>query len=298
MEFYDYYKLFGLPLGAPFSEVQKAYYDKAGTYHPELNPEIKGSEEYLEILREAYDLLSDPEKKRAYDEMLQKIKEAESKKSNSKEVVAMHRKYGNSIKNPLRDLYKPVESTDKDSFYFWTKNDLKWALFFGGIMILMITWCQFLWFDSPRSNRMIGIFFSIGIYMASSYGLTRKMHVWLMWKKNIWGRKRDWAERLTVSLFITLVFLVPVFFIRGMELKRSYHLSHYAKYVRPEQKGIKTNTEAYVIYKVNGVEYYTEFDIEGRFDDFYLQLGSKSKIWVKYSEKDPNISDLVVENKQ
>lgn len=64
----DYYSILGVKKDAPASEVKKAYRKLARKYHPDVNPGDKQAEERFKSISEAYDALSDPEKRKIYDE--------------------------------------------------------------------------------------------------------------------------------------------------------------------------------------------------------------------------------------
>ena len=64
----DYYEVLGLSKGASSDEIKKAYRKLAVKYHPDKNPDDKASEEKFKEIGEAYEALSDPEKKSAYDQ--------------------------------------------------------------------------------------------------------------------------------------------------------------------------------------------------------------------------------------
>ena len=64
----DYYEVLGLSKGASEEEIKKAYRAGVKKYHPDLNPGDKSAEEKMKELNEAYEVLSDPDKKSRYDQ--------------------------------------------------------------------------------------------------------------------------------------------------------------------------------------------------------------------------------------
>ncbi|MCF6157931.1 MAG: molecular chaperone DnaJ [wastewater metagenome] len=63
----DYYQVLGVDRNAPAEEIKKAYRGMALKYHPDRNPNNKEAEQIFKRAAEAYDVLSDPEKRRRYD---------------------------------------------------------------------------------------------------------------------------------------------------------------------------------------------------------------------------------------
>jgi molecular chaperone DnaJ len=63
----DYYKTLGVGKGASDEEIKKAYRKLARQYHPDRNPGDKNAEEKFKEISQAHDVLSDPEKRKAYD---------------------------------------------------------------------------------------------------------------------------------------------------------------------------------------------------------------------------------------
>ena len=63
----DYYEVLGLPREASEAEIKKAYRRLARDHHPDANPHDSGAEERFKELTEAYEVLSNPESRRAYD---------------------------------------------------------------------------------------------------------------------------------------------------------------------------------------------------------------------------------------
>ncbi len=69
MEYKDYYKTLGVGRKASQEEIKKAYRKLALQYHPDRNPNNKEAEEKFKDLNEAYQVLSDPEKRSHYDRL-------------------------------------------------------------------------------------------------------------------------------------------------------------------------------------------------------------------------------------
>ena len=69
MEYKDYYKVLGVDKSATAETIKKAYRKLAVKYHPDKNPGNKAFEEKFKELSEANDVLSDPEKRKKYDEL-------------------------------------------------------------------------------------------------------------------------------------------------------------------------------------------------------------------------------------
>lgn len=64
----DYYEVLGVDKGADDATIKKAYRQLAKKYHPDMNPGDKEAEKKFKEASEAYAVLSDPEKKRQYDQ--------------------------------------------------------------------------------------------------------------------------------------------------------------------------------------------------------------------------------------
>jgi DnaJ-class molecular chaperone len=69
MEFKDYYATLGVDKTTPDAEIKRAFRKLARKYHPDLNPGDKAAEARFKEINEANEVLSDPEKRRKYDEL-------------------------------------------------------------------------------------------------------------------------------------------------------------------------------------------------------------------------------------
>jgi curved DNA-binding protein len=69
MEYKDYYKVLGVDRKATEDEIKRSYRKLALEHHPDHNPGNKSAEEKFKEINEAYQVLSDPEKKKRYDQL-------------------------------------------------------------------------------------------------------------------------------------------------------------------------------------------------------------------------------------
>src|ERR1700687_4742221 len=65
----DYYATLGVKKSASAEDIRKAFRKLARKYHPDVNPGDKGAEEKFKTLSEANDVLSDPKKRKIYDQV-------------------------------------------------------------------------------------------------------------------------------------------------------------------------------------------------------------------------------------
>jgi len=68
MEFVDYYKILGVSKNASDSDIKSAYRKLARKYHPDVNPNNKEANKKFQEINEANEVLSDPEKRKKYDQ--------------------------------------------------------------------------------------------------------------------------------------------------------------------------------------------------------------------------------------
>lgn len=77
MDYIDYYKSLGINKNATAEEIKKAYRKLARKHHPDLNPNDPEAAKFFQQLNEANEVLSDPEKRKKYDQYGKDWKHAE-----------------------------------------------------------------------------------------------------------------------------------------------------------------------------------------------------------------------------
>src|ERR1700747_829684 len=65
----DYYEALGVKKNASTEDIRKAFRKLARKYHPDVNPGDKAAEEKFKTISEANDVLSDPKKRKIYDQL-------------------------------------------------------------------------------------------------------------------------------------------------------------------------------------------------------------------------------------
>src|SRR5208282_3906888 len=65
----DYYEILGVKKSASAEDIRKAFRKLARKYHPDVNPGDKSAEEKFKTLSQANDVLSDPKKRKIYDQL-------------------------------------------------------------------------------------------------------------------------------------------------------------------------------------------------------------------------------------
>ena len=78
MAFVDYYKILGVDKNIPQTDVRAAYRKRAKQFHPDLHPNDPKAKAKFQALNEAYDVISDPDKRAKYDKYGEQWKNAQA----------------------------------------------------------------------------------------------------------------------------------------------------------------------------------------------------------------------------
>ena len=78
MAFIDYYKILGVDKNIPQDKVRAAYLKRTKQFHPDLHPDDPKAKAKFQALNEAYDVISNPEKRKKYDQYGEKWREADA----------------------------------------------------------------------------------------------------------------------------------------------------------------------------------------------------------------------------
>lgn len=132
----NYYQILEVDVNASFEVIEKAYKTLVKKYHPDLqeNSLKNDSEEKLKLINEAYEVLSNEEKRKNYDLVLQqeemekeKIKEEEIYKnfSNSSLANNIEKENNNNSNNNNINYINQIEQARKQAYYDAYIQDLK-----------------------------------------------------------------------------------------------------------------------------------------------------------------------------
>ena len=110
MDFVDYYKLLGLDKTATSKDIKSAYRKLARKYHPDLNPNDKNAKKKFQEINEANEVLSDPEKRKKYDQY--------GKDWQHSEQFEKQQQYQQQSANSRKTAYSGSQSGDDFSDFF------------------------------------------------------------------------------------------------------------------------------------------------------------------------------------
>jgi curved DNA-binding protein len=94
--FIDYYKILGVDKNASQKDIRSAYRKLARKYHPDLNPNNPDAKKNFQQINEAHEVLSDPEKRKKYDQYGENWKHSDEFEKAQQQRQQYQHEYGNS----------------------------------------------------------------------------------------------------------------------------------------------------------------------------------------------------------
>ncbi len=121
MDYIDYYKILGISKSATADDIKKAYRKLARQYHPDLNPNDKDAQKRFQQINEANEVLSDPEKRKKYDQYGKDWQHAEQFEEARRQQQASGGYAGGSnpfgSENPFGNTYGDNDEGDYSDFF-------------------------------------------------------------------------------------------------------------------------------------------------------------------------------------
>ena len=284
---HNFYQLMEIEQYADADVVKRRYRELALLYHPDKNPSNKVAEEYFKILTQGYNILSEPDKKAEYDQLLRQYYE---RKSTKIEPVRSGNKQAD-IREKLRkhaELQRRriiVEFENAESNLSHTKRyRLSILTFLTGILVCYNNW--FLNFLNFKIMYIVvgSFLFGLGAYMIANIRYKNRVYEAAM-------SGQDVSKVIgPVRLFVVLFLVTPVFFLMLMQLTKTVHLNYFYEVTIVDRVGQYNDMVTYN-YFVDGEEISRQTDAIP-----YYDYSDKSHLRVKYSRINPNISELVSTN--
>lgn len=117
MQFIDYYQILGLDKSATEEDIKKTYRKLARKYHPDLNPDDQEAVKKFQQINEAHEVLSDPEKRKKYDQYGRDWKHAEAYEASRQQRYSSAHRGGQ----------------DQDEYFTYSSDDADFSDFFSSI---------------------------------------------------------------------------------------------------------------------------------------------------------------------
>jgi hypothetical protein len=273
-----------LGLYADANLVKRRYRELALLYHPDKNPNNKVAEEYFKILTQGYNILSEPEKKAEYDELLKNYYARQTQSSQQRpsrnkqtELKEKLKRHAENQRQRIIDEYMRAENV----LSYKKRYVLSILVFCVGLLICYNNWfLNFL--DFKIMYIVVGSFlFGLGAYMIANIVYKRRIFKKAMSIQDI-GR-----EAGPVRLFVVLFLITPVFFLLLMQVTKAVHLNYFYD-VTVVDRVVEYNEMVTYNYFVNGQEISRQAESIPGYD-----YSNKIGLRVKYSRINPNISELV-----
>lgn|GEM_PF-3627359 len=275
-----------IPNFAEPAEIRRAYLRMAKQYHPDVNLDQE-AEEIFKLVNKAHETLSNPAKKKIYDQRLKYgyVLEGIQLVHNSKEERfrrAQERKKARAKKSREKEIEKYEASLKRFPLF---------ARF--GIYSLILLYGMFLWFEHWVVNYANLSIYSLilGILLSMIGTVTlidtnyKRMRI-REFRRGVINKH----EKKSVWTFITMLIVIPVIVLQLNQYRTRYHLSHYSDYalavIKPEDLAHHKIEYTYVI---NDKKYRKSTS------DVNKVYGMDNKYWLvlRYSKRKPILSEPV-----
>lgn len=278
----------GLEPGVDITLVKKKYKELALLYHPDKNPNNKSADEYFKIITQGYNILSEPDQKLLYDDVLRNY--LDRKEENNKKYPPKTNNYSASEK--IR-LHKERQRESIIEEYVRAENVLSHKLRFilailiysSGILLAYNHWFLNL-LDLKVIYIIMGSFlFGLGAYQIANNVYQRRVFKRAMSIQDIGPQKGP------VRLFTILFLVTPMIFLMLTSLTKTIHLKYFYDVTIVDRVDQFRDGVTYQ-YTVNGVEIARQ-TASFSDTDSYSPIKNKMMFRVKFSRINPNISELI-----
>lgn len=132
----NYYKVLGISPSARQDEIKKAYRKLAHQYHPDKNTAGKAGEEHFRLIKEAYEVLSNPQKKREYDFLFKQ--QTVSPYAFTRETAGFHRPKETSHVQPA-PVFTENKNKPESKLPAWFKPVIFIVIALVSVQVIMLT---------------------------------------------------------------------------------------------------------------------------------------------------------------
>lgn len=282
--FYNYYKLLGIPNCSEIEEAEKVYLQITEKLNSE--PHSAGND-FLFELEKGMRILRDPKLKREYDLIILAMDQTVKDKGFARD---MYRKYGNSARNPVNKFSDssmlPLRGAGGLETNGYKKIHVVLFSIISVFYLIAPFYIEYLFWEPWSQERLLAysILFLVNIPIAAVY--TRWIFLFMVHR---FGKTLKKAFKISTIVFFVVFIVYPVLIYRGIMIEKKIMLSNYAVVV-PEKIDTDYRNNLYFYYRVKG-KLYVQSE-EPPEPIVFTSSFMKRKIRVKYSLKKPKISQV------
>jgi curved DNA-binding protein CbpA len=282
----NYYKILELPDFADRRDVRKSYRRLAKQFHPDLHKDNPESEEIFKWINRANATLSNPASRMVYDQKLRTAYIFSKYKPihNFQGRKAAGREQAFQMAKKIKAL--EIDEFKKQNRIFPYKYRMIFAIIF---LIWGLQICISSWFTNMLSNDDLLIVCGFAIFGFSLIQLMQVVFRTLRVRSFIRQGLAQHYESISVYGFICLLVIGPIFVFAFNELRKDWHLNHYAKTTIAQIVYLENNNVIFE-FEAAGMGFIRKKDRIGPDNIYDL---NKNWVMVKYSEREPRIAVLV-----